>query len=353
MKKILVIEDNYEVRDNLCEILELSGYDVVAGANGKEGVQLAQTENPDIILCDVMMPELDGFGVLKILNKNPKTNDIPFIFLTAKAEKMDFRKGMGLGADDYITKPFDDTEMLEAIEMRLAKSQRIKSSYDNSEDGLQRFFSEAKALEEFEKLNTNREIRKYNAKDTVYEEGQHARWLFFVVTGQIKCYQTNEFGKELITHIHSKGDFFGYFPLLQDSRYTDNAKTLEESEVRLIPKEDFSILLFNNRDFGAQFIKMLASRAEHSEQKLIELAYSSVRRRVSTALVTFASKVTEQSDDGTIVIVVNREDMASVAGTAKETLIRTLSDFKSEGLISIDGSTISILDIDELKNMPQ
>ncbi|MCB0644427.1 MAG: response regulator, partial [Phaeodactylibacter sp.] len=97
MKKILVIEDNEDVRENLEEILELSNYEVYLAENGKKGVELALTHQPDLILCDVMMPELDGYGVLHILGKKPATSDIPFIFLTAKAEKSDFRKGMNLG----------------------------------------------------------------------------------------------------------------------------------------------------------------------------------------------------------------------------------------------------------------
>lgn len=351
MNKILVIEDNFEVRENLCEILELTGYEVSSASNGKIGVQMAISKEPDLIICDVMMPELDGFGVLKVLNRNTRTNDIPFIFLTAKAEKADFRKGMGLGADDYITKPFDDTELLEAVEMRLTKSTRIKMAFDNSEEGLQRFFSEAKAHEEFEKLSTDREIRKYKAKDMIYEEGQNARWLYFIISGQVKCYQTNEFGKELITNIHSSGDFFGYFSLLSESRYGHNAKALDDCEIRLIPKNDFSLLLYNNRDFGAQFIKMLVNRAEQAEQQLIELAYSSVRKRVANALLTFLAKNNSKKDN--LIISVSRDDLASLAGTAKETLIRTLSDFKSEGLIHVDGSEITLLSLDDLKFMPQ
>ena len=352
MRKILVIEDNYEVRENLCEILELSNYAVTSAPNGIIGVQMAVDQQPDLIICDVMMPELDGFGVLKILNRNPKTNDIPFIFLTAKAEKTDYRKGMSLGADDYITKPFDDTDILDAIEMRLAKSDRLKKSFDHSDDGLQRFFSEAKAYEEFEKLSNNREIRKYKAKDLIYEEGQTARWLFFVVSGQVKCYQINEFGKELITFIYGSGDFFGYFPLLQATNYLDNVKALEDCEIRLIPKDDFSLLLFNNRDFGAQFIKMLANRAESTEQQLIQLAYSSVRKRVANSLTNLADK-SAKAKECKLTISMSRDDMAAMTGTAKETLIRTLSDFKSEGLIQIDGSEIVILDIEELRNIPQ
>ena len=124
MDKILIIEDNNDVRENLAEILELSGYDVSAAENGKVGVEAALGDVPDLILCDIMMPELDGFGVLRILSKNPKVASVPFIFLTAKAEKEDFRRGMGLGADDYITKPFDDVELLDTIEMRLKKRSR-------------------------------------------------------------------------------------------------------------------------------------------------------------------------------------------------------------------------------------
>ncbi|MBT8190895.1 MAG: response regulator [Saprospiraceae bacterium] len=353
MKKILVIEDNVEVRENICEILELSDYEVVSAVNGKEGVEMAMNEDPDLILCDVMMPELDGFGVLKILNKKPETNGIPFVFLTAKAEKTDFRKGMGLGADDYITKPFDDTELLEAIDMRIKKSSMIKQSFDKTETGLQRFFSEARAREELEKLSVNREIRKYNKKDKIYEETGVARWLFFIISGKVKTYKSNEFGKDLITHIYSEGDFFGYFPLLDDSPYIDNAIALEAAEVRLIPKDDFKLLLFNNRDFSAQFIKMLANEVNTTEQKLIELAYSSVRRKVANAILEFASAVNTEDEESVLSISATRDDLASTAGTAKETLIRTLSDFKEEKLIEIDGSTIVIIDYKSLKAMPQ
>ncbi len=115
MKIILIIEDNSDIRESTAEILELTGYQVLQADNGKAGVELAMQKNVDLILCDIMMPELDGYGVLHMLNKNDKTSDIPFIFLTAKAERVDFRKGMEMGADDYLTKPFDDIELLAAI----------------------------------------------------------------------------------------------------------------------------------------------------------------------------------------------------------------------------------------------
>ena len=111
MKRVLVIEDNDDIREGTVEILELAGYDAIAANNGKLGVELALSSSPDIILCDIMMPELDGYGVLYLLSKNPKLASIPFIFMTAKAERADMRKGMEMGADDYLTKPFDDLEL--------------------------------------------------------------------------------------------------------------------------------------------------------------------------------------------------------------------------------------------------
>jgi CheY-like chemotaxis protein len=183
MKRILVIEDNTQVRENICEILELSGYQAIGAENGKIGVESAKSDQPDLILCDVMMPELDGFGVLKILNRDQGTFDIPFIFLTAKAEKEDFRRGMGLGADDYITKPFDDVELLDAIDIRLKKSERIEKSFERSPHGLTRFISQAKAQKELIKLSEEREIRSYQKNDNIYSEGGMPRWLYYIRQG--------------------------------------------------------------------------------------------------------------------------------------------------------------------------
>lgn len=346
MKKILVIEDTIEVRENICEILELSGYKTTSAKNGKEGVKAAQEEEPDLIICDVMMPELDGFGVLKILSRSPKTFAIPFIFLTARAEKEDLRKGMGLGADDYLTKPFDDTDLLNSIESRLKKAESVHQKFDRSEAHLHSFISAAKAEADFENLTTDREIRKYSKKDTIFEEGQFPRWLYFIVMGSVKNVQINNFGKELIISICKPGDFFGHLPLLNESNYKHNAVSLEDTVLRLIPKNDFTALLHSNRDFAAKFIKMIANEVEQTEEQLIEMAYSSVRRKVAVALLTFI-------DDDNGFISASREDLASRAGTAKETLIRTLSDFKSEGLIAIEGKKISILNASLLEDMPQ
>jgi CRP-like cAMP-binding protein/FixJ family two-component response regulator len=346
--KILVIEDNKDVRENISEILTLAGHDVVAAPNGKIGVEQAIQHKPDLILCDIMMPELDGFGVLRILGRNPVTAGTPFIFLTAKAEKEDFRRGMGLGADDYITKPFDDVMLLDTIDLRLNRSARLRNSFDGTEQGLQHFFNEAKAQDSLLALTDDREIRRYEKRDLVYAEGQNARWLFFIVSGKVKSYRTNDIGKELITRISSAGDFLGIIPLLQNGKYSDSAMALEPCEIRLIPKEDFLKLVFSQKEVSANMIKALARQLEEAEEHLLHLAYDAVREKVAGVLVKLN---TQYHVDGKTHIPLLREDLAGLAGTAKETVIRTLSEFKEDGYIEIDGNDIIITDLGALKKL--
>ncbi len=130
MNKILVIEDEFLIRENLLERLGAEGFDTVGAENGLDGVKLALANRPDLIICDVMMPELDGYDVLRTLRQNPNTAAIPFIFLTAKADKAALRQGMELGADDYLTKPFTKTELLGAIATRLKKHAVVAQHFE-------------------------------------------------------------------------------------------------------------------------------------------------------------------------------------------------------------------------------
>jgi DNA-binding NarL/FixJ family response regulator len=124
MKKILVIEDEPEMRRNLATILRLEKYNPVTAENGREGLEMARLETPDLILCDVMMPELDGYGVLRELRASASTEATPFIFLTARGEKPDVRAGMNLGADDYLTKPVAKSDLLSAIRTRIERARQ-------------------------------------------------------------------------------------------------------------------------------------------------------------------------------------------------------------------------------------
>jgi DNA-binding NarL/FixJ family response regulator len=134
MKKILVIEDDPEMRRNIVIVLRLEQYQPIAAENGRVGVELAKRERPDLILCDVMMPELDGYAVLKALHEDTNTALTPFIFLTAKGEKEDLRSGMNLGADDYLTKPVAQADLLKAVEVRLRRSEQQQTQWEFKPD---------------------------------------------------------------------------------------------------------------------------------------------------------------------------------------------------------------------------
>ena len=350
MKKILLIEDNLEMRENIAEMLELADYEVQVAENGKIGVRLALETKPDLIICDIMMPELDGYGVLYILAKNPKTSVIPFIFLTAKAEKTDYRKGMNLGADDYLTKPFEEMELLEAVDIRLKKSEKFMKEFEPDIDGVDHFIEAAEGLEEMNKLSQDRKSRHYKKKGALFYEGEYPNFLYFINRGKIKTYKMNEDGKELITGLYKEGDFIGYLALLENIEYPESAVALEESDVYLIPRRDFLSLLFTNRDVSARFIKMLSRNLVEKEQELLNLAYNTVRKRVADALLQLRDRYQIDSNE-TFKMAMSRDDLASMVGTAKESVIRTLSEFKNDSLIKIKGSEITILDPVGLLNL--
>lgn len=351
MQKILLIEDNLEMRENTAEILELANYKVFTAQNGKEGVKFAQENNPDLIICDIMMPELDGYGVLHMLSMNPQTSSIPFIFLTAKAEKTDYRKGMNMGADDYLTKPFDDMELLQAVEIRLNKTQKIKNSFSKNTEGLEKFMFEAKNIEDLKKLSNDRKIKSFKKKEIIYNENSHPNCIYFLSKGKVKTIRNNTEGKELITGLYNEGDFFGYLALLENEAYSDSAVALEEVEVSIIPKEDFFLLINSNRDVASVFIKLLSDNIKEKEERLIKLAYNSVRKRVAEALIMLQTHYEEKDNPNPFTIAISREDLANIVGTAPETVIRTLSDFKEEKLIEIKGSKITIINNDKLIKM--
>lgn len=349
MKSILVIDDNKDIRENTAEILDLAGYKTFTAENGKKGVELALKEKPDVIVCDIMMPELDGYGVLHLLRKNPEAQNIPFIFLTAKTERSDFRKGMEMGADDYVTKPFEDVELLNAIEIRLKKAEVLKQKYSLSEQGITQFLKDAKDAGMINQLSEQYSIETYNKKQTLYQEGKRPRFLYYLVKGKVKGFKTHEDGKDYITDIFSAGDFMGYPALIEDKNYDDSAVVLEDAEIMQVPKDDFLQMIYGDMNVAAKFIRIITQNVKEKEERLLNLAYSSLRKRVAKALVDLNAKFNEPG--GSKPIEISRDDIAHYVGTATESLIRTLSDFKSEKLIEIKEGKIKVTDVEKLKNL--
>jgi DNA-binding response OmpR family regulator len=346
MKKILLIEDNPEVRENTQEILTLANYDVLAAENGKVGVELAQKEKPDLIICDIMMPELDGYGVLHILSKNEQTANIPFIFLTAKTEKTDIRKGMNLGADDYLTKPFDDTDLLNAIEARLRKNAMLQKQYDVSLEGLENFIKDAKQVLNIKDLGKDKKVKTYKKKSEIYAESDLPLNVYFVKSGNIKTFKSHPDGKELIINLYTVNDFFGFEPILENENYHESAVAMQDSELIAIPRHDFMLMIQSHPDVSRSFINLLCKKVADREAQLLNLAYNSVRQRTAEALLK-----SETLKDSKSVIAISREDLAKMVGTASESVIRVLSDFKDEALIEIESGKIKIISRPKLEQV--
>lgn len=346
-KKVLIIEDNTDIRENVVEILELAGYEVFDADNGKSGVELAHKNLPDIILCDIMMPELDGYGVLYLLNKNPATAVIPFIFLTAKAERIDLRKGMEMGADDYLTKPFDDMELLNAIESRLKKKEGQQTFYSKSLEKLNDFASRNDGLSELKKIISERKSRQFKKNQVIYYEGDKGNGLYLVLSGRIKTVKLAEDGREFMTGIFNADEYLGVHAMLTNEPYSDTATALDDSTLCLIPKDSIDQLINLYPDIAKEFIKILANDIREKEEQLLQLAYNSVRKKMAEAILRLHKLQGNQAEG----FKITREDLAAMAGMATETVSRTLSDFKEEGLIEKKGSTIHILDDARLGKM--
>ncbi|GAA4946321.1 response regulator [Algibacter agarivorans] len=352
MKKILIIEDNVDVRENTADILEMADYKVLTAQNGKVGVEIAKQQHPDIIICDIMMPELDGYEVLKTLREHSNTSQIPFIFLTAKTEKIDMRKGMNLGADDYLTKPFTDNELLEAIDCRLKKHDFLKKEFSRNIEGVSKFIEEASAYLDLEHLSRDFTPKIYQKKDLVFMEGDTANSLYFIESGAIKTYKTTERGKEFVTGLYGSGDFIGQLSLLTDHRtYIESASVLEDAALYEIPQLDFLTLIHGNKAVSNKFVNLISNDLVEVQEKLVSMAYATVRQRVAKALLDLHKKriLTSEENEG---ISIAREDFAGLVGTATETSIRMLTELKDEGLITIgSGRKIKIKDKKALENI--
>lgn len=368
MRRLLVIDDHDDIRENIAEILALAGYEVFTAPNGKKGVETAFKEKPELIICDIMMPELDGYGVLHLLRKNEATRDTPFIFLSARTERADFRKGMEMGADDYITKPFDDIELLNAIEIRLKKYDILHGKYSGDEKGASELISDLRASGTLRLNAETAETQDLAKKMFLYQEGKRPKSLYMLKKGKIKAFRINEDGKEYITNLYVPGDYIGYLSLLENNTYEDSAVVLEDAELALFPKDEFLDALYQDLQVAAKFIKLIALNVQEKEERLLSLAYGSLRKRVAKGLLDIHAKfsspaapsngeaqspttATRSNNTNPSVLSISREDVAQYIGTATESLIRTLSDFKSEKLIDIKDGKIHINDMQKLQNL--
>lgn len=349
MKTILLIEDDTALRENTAELLELSGYKVITAPNGKIGIQKGKDEMPHIIICDIMMPEIDGYGVLECMAADERTRNIPFIFLSAKTEHKEVRKGMDLGADDYLTKPFDEQELLSAVESRLAKASilAIRENTLLSEAG-----DNAERLQNLNQLKNffcdEGEVTKYKKGANIYKEGDHSNSLYLILKGVVKTHTMDANAKELITALYKADDFLGFTSFEDNVPYNETATAVEETEVAAISKTYVRDILKKSQDVSLELMKLLTDNLSEVKQQLVRMAYSSVRKKTASTILQFVEIMSKKPGAA---LRISRNDLATTAGIATESLIRTLSEFKKDGLIEMEGRDIRIVDPHRLKEI--
>jgi DNA-binding response OmpR family regulator len=324
MKKLLLIEDHDEIRENTVEILQLAGYEVQAAANGRDGVALARETNPDLVICDIMMPVLDGYGVIHLFRRDDTLSRIPFIFLTAKAERSDQRKAMELGADDYLTKPFTELELLAAVEARFQKTsnghQRSAAprKLQDARDQLQEFF---KSLVKDLAVETVRLPKKH----LLFFEGQFPQSVFWLEKGIVKHYRTTPFGKSLITQLDFGPSIIGLSDALLPQPYPGFAEASTPIEVRVLPREKVIKVLSENGNMLMNALQLQADFSRQMKEKMVHLAYTPMRERVLNESDNLRKLLLKNGYSESEKIF-SREEMAQIAGTATESLIRVLHE---------------------------
>ena len=342
---ILLIEDDLALRENTAELLELQGYDILTAPDGLAGIQSAKANIPDLIVCDIMMPEADGYQVLQTLASDPSTNRIPFIFLSAKTEHKEIRKGMDLGADDYLTKPFEEEELVSAIESRLAKSTLMAAREAVAVPVEERI----RGLNELKNhFDDNGEISTYEAGADIYREGSRAHHVYLILKGVVKSHRMDENGKELITQLHQADDLLGFGSLVDSSARKETATAMEAVELAGLTTSELKELVLENHNLAVELINLLSDDLLEIKDHLLQMAYGSVRKKTAQTIIQFAEVMGTRNKDQ---IKISRYDLASVAGIATESLIRTLSGFKKQGLIAIEGRNIRILDLKALEQV--
>jgi CRP/FNR family cyclic AMP-dependent transcriptional regulator len=347
MKTILLIDNDAVARESTAELLTLAGYVAETAENGKIGVEKARASRPDLVLCDVGLPVLDGYGVLYSFRQSPQLAMVPFVFLTARAERADVRRGMELGADDYLTKPFASSELLGAIAGRFARFQHLPAEEEAPANSSTPAEFVASQRSNLLTLITDRKPHAVPRRQIVYAEGDEPTRLYFVQAGRVKIVKTTASGKELITGFYQTGEFFGYKALLEGTVYHDAAVTVEDSTLFYIPADEFAQLL-RNPEVSQQLVRLMAGRKREREEQLLDMAYNSLRRRVANALLGFYDNV-RPGEATDALIQLSRDDLAAVVGIAPESLSRTLSEFRHDGLLEVTPKGIRLLQPDKLR----
>jgi CheY-like chemotaxis protein/CRP-like cAMP-binding protein len=349
-KTILLIENDKALLENTSELLEIEGYNVITATNGKFGTEKAKEIIPDVVLCDLMMPEIDGYDVLEMLSDHHTTNYIPFIFLSARSSIKDVHKRMDFGADDYITKPFTKENLITTIENRLEKS-TILSRVFEKENGFDKTDAESEInnLNDLKNFFDNKgELASYKGGEAIYSYGDHSNNVYLILKGVVKCFRVDEKGKLFTTALYKPDEFLGFASFDKNTIHHECASAINDVQLAGIPKKLLNKILNEHSNISLELMEVLNHDLEIIKEQLLRMAYGSVRRKTAQSLLYFAEAFNKKPKENMQIL---RTDLASVAGIATETLIRTLSVFKEAGYIEVDKQYIRIIDSAQLELM--
>jgi len=279
MSKILVIEDTELIRENLADILEFSGYEVYTAENGKIGVELAIKHLPDVILSDILMPVMSGYEVLETLRSNPSTFFIPFIFLSAKADRENIRHGMALGADDYITKPYKNDDLLASIKVRLEKTKNIREKADEKISQIRNVLSTSlphemltplNGINGFSQLLLNdlKDLEKDEIELMVRNIHNSGKRLNHLIDNYILYNQLNVLGKNYENLTSVKKSFIPSFKIHEIS---NDLKSEYNREIDIQTYDDELVLETNDILFSKIIFEILDNALKFSKKGIIQL----------------------------------------------------------------------------------
>jgi CheY-like chemotaxis protein/CRP-like cAMP-binding protein len=309
MPNILVIEDDELVRESILAVLDSKGFQVLSAENGLLGVQLAEAHLPDLILCDILMPGLDGYEVLSALSSNPDTQGIPFIFLTAKVEKANWRKAMKMGADDYLTKPFTAEELLEAIAGRFKRQMLLTTSSTSKRKS---------------SVGVEPPIFRFAINQDIPLQ-QDSFWQ--VRHGLVKLTALLVEGEEIVIGWAIAPMIFGtstIFPVVHFE-----AKAIGKVELTQFSAQDLSA--------SPQLVKALLPRIHQSDALLAVCGQRRADDRLKGLLLLLKKELGEPTPEGTrLKVRFTHQELASTIGTARATVTLLLNEFKQNGWIAVE-----------------
>lgn len=350
MKAILLITTNEELRKKVAGIFDYSGYSVTTVPDGAAAIESAIGVQPEVILCDLDLPEPGSYTLLHAVAQHASISRIPVILLGSFPTKEDVRKAMDAGADDCLPLPFEGIELLRAVEAALDRKTRrsLHSAKKHADDVLPTGDKEDR--QRLTVLFGDRDMQTFRRKQSLYSEGQRATQVWFIASGKVKTFRINEDGKELITNLYGQGDLVGYTEALQGDCYRDSARAVEDTGLIAIPRSEFLRIITTSTELSRLLLQMLARNSTRRDEGLVDLAYNSLRKRVANGLLRL-SETFNEGVQGNRTINLSRENLAAIIGAAPESLTRTLSDFKKEKLISMQEGVITLLNEEKLRNL--